>query len=175
MYKRMKRKKLGVKKTHREALINNLLRSLFDNNYVVTTTPKAKVLKSEASSLIAKGKKYGEDLSFRRRLQVILGDKEIVDKYKEYISKDKPGVSFVRVGYRSGDNAEVSRVYLLGLDKKKSPKAKTKKEEKEKVKEEKKDEQSSVDPKLLEKETKKKVDKTTVVKDTRRARTRSGL
>jgi large subunit ribosomal protein L17 len=175
MYKRMKRKKLGRKKSHREALINNLLRSLFDNNYVITTTPKAKVLKSQASSLIEKGKKYGEDLSFRRRIQVILGDKEVVDKYKQYVSKEKAGVGFVRTGYRSGDNAELSRVYLLGLDKKKKKTAKTKKDDKEEGKDEKKDEKTSVDPKILEQETKKRVDKTTVVKDKRRARSRSGL
>ena len=122
MYKGIKEKKLGKKKSHRGLMINNLLRSLFDNNYVVTTTPKAKVLKSKASSLIEKGKKYQDDLSFRRRLQVILGDSENVKKYKEYIAKERTGVKFVRVGYREGDNAELSRVYLLGLDEKKERK-----------------------------------------------------
>ncbi len=107
MYKGVKKNKLGKKKSHRESMINNLLRSLFDNSYIVTTTPKAKVLKSEASSLIESGKKYKEDLSFRRKLQVILGDSEVVNKYKEYISREKTGVSYIRVGYRKGDNAEL--------------------------------------------------------------------
>ena len=172
MYKRVKRKKLGKKKSHRESMINNLLRSLFDNNYVVTTTPKAKVLKSEASSLIEKGKKYKEELSFRRRLEVILGDSQIVKKYKEYITKEKVGVSFVRVGYREGDNAEISRVYLLGMDKKKKKTAKSKKDE---TKEEKKKDEKGTESKILEQEIDKKVDKTALIKDTRRATSRSGL
>ena len=172
MYKRIKRKKLGKKKSHRESMINNLLRSLFDNNYVVTTTPKAKVLKSEASSLIEKGKKYKEELSFRRRLEVILGDSQIVKKYKEYITKEKVGVSFVRVGYREGDNADISRVYLLGMDKKKKKTAKSKKDE---TKEEKKKDEKGTESKILEQEIDKKVDKTAVIKDTRRATSRSGL
>ena len=172
MYKRVKRKKLGKKKAHRELMINNLLRSLFDNNYIVTTTPKAKVLKSEASSLIEKGKKYKDEVSFRRRLEVMLGDSDIVKKYKEYISKENAGVSFVRVGYRDGDNAEMSRVYLLGMDKKKKKTAKKKKDE---TKEEKKKDKKGVDPKILEQEMDNKVDKTAVVKDTRRATSRSGL
>lgn len=172
MYKRVKRKKLGKKKSHRESMINNLLRSLFDNNYVVTTTPKAKVLKSEASSLIEKGKKYKEELSFRRRLEVILGDSQIVKKYKEYITKEKVGVSFVRVGYREGDNAEISRVYLLGMDKKKKKTAKSKKDE---TKEEKEKDEKGTESKILKQEIDKKVDKTALIKDTRRATSRSGL
>ena len=172
MYKRVKRKKLGKKKSHRESMINNLLRYLFDNNYVVTTTPKAKVLKSEASSLIEKGKKYKEELSFRRKLEVILGDSDIVKKYKEYITKEKVGVSFVRVGYREGDNAEISRVYLLGMDKKKKKTAKSKKDE---TKEEKEKDEKGTESKILKQEIDKKVDKTAVIKDTRRATSRSGL
>ena len=57
MYKRVKKSKLGVKASHRDSLRRNLLRSLFEKNSVVTTTPKAKVLKMDASSLIEKGKK----------------------------------------------------------------------------------------------------------------------
>ncbi|MFA5634064.1 MAG: L17 family ribosomal protein [Candidatus Dojkabacteria bacterium] len=172
MYKGVKKNKLGKKKSHRESMINNLLRSLFDNSYIVTTTPKAKVLKSEASSLIESGKKYKEDLSFRRKLQVILGDSEVVNKYKEYISREKTGVSYIRVGYRKGDNAELSRVYLLGMDKKKKKVVRKKKDE---DKEEKKEESRSVDSKVLEQTDTKKIDKTIVVKDTRRATSRSGV
>lgn len=171
MYKGIKEKKLGKRKSHRDLMINNLLRSLFDNNYVVTTTPKAKVLKSKASSLIEKGKKYQDDLSFRRRLQVILGDSENVKKYKEYIAKERTGVKFVRVGYREGDNAELSRVYLLGLDEKK----KSAKEKKEEIKEEKKKEVKETKSKIIEKGDEKKIDKTAVIKDARRATSRSGL
>ncbi|MDX9892690.1 MAG: L17 family ribosomal protein [Bacteroidales bacterium] len=171
MYKRIKRKKLGRKKTHRESLIRNLLRSLFASNYVVTTTPKAKVLKQEASSLIEKGKNVKDELSFRRELQRILGKEELVKKYFEYLKKEKVGVGFVRVGFRDGDNAEMARVSLLGLEKKKK---KVEKEEKE-TKEKKQDEDSKVDKKLIERDVDKKVDKTAVIRKTERARTRAGI
>jgi len=53
MRKRIKKKKLGRTKTHRESLMRNLLRSLFDHNYVVTTTAKAKALKQRIKKEIS--------------------------------------------------------------------------------------------------------------------------
>lgn len=173
MYKRIKRAKLGMKKSHRESLIDNLLRSLFDHNYVVTTTTKAKVLKQKAESLIEVGKKKEEDLEFIRKLNNALGKESIVKKYLEYIKKDKVGVGFVRVGFRDGDNAELSRVYLLGLDKKKSVAPKSKKEDTEK--EEKKKPLTKV-KKEIPVGPEKKVDKTAVVKKSgTRPQARAGL
>jgi len=169
MYKRMKKNKLGRTKSHRESLINNLLRSLFDNNYVVTTTPKAKVLKQEAMSLVEKGKAYKKDLSFRRRLQVILGNDAIVEKYSEYIKKDDAGIGLVRIGFRDGDNAEIARVYLLGLEKKKQSKGEKREEKKEQKKKVAKQKQA------VEIDIDKKVDKTAVIKNKERARTRAGI
>ncbi|KUK67201.1 MAG: 50S ribosomal protein L17 [candidate division WS6 bacterium 36_33] len=177
MYKRIKRAKLGRKKSHRESLIDNLLRSLFDNNYVVTTTTKAKVLKQNAESLIEVGKKKGESIDFIRKLNNVLGKETIVKKYLEYIKKDNAGVGFVRVGFREGDNAELSRVYLLGLDKKRSAEPKSKKEDgkkKENI------EKAEKNPLKIREETqvglKKKVDKTAVVKKSgTRPQARAGL
>ena len=178
MYKRIKRAKLGRKKSHRESLIDNLLRSLFDHNYVVTTTTKAKVLKQKAESLIEVGKKKGENVDFMRKLNTVLGKQAIVKKYLEYVKKDKAGVGFVRVGFRDGDNAEISRVYLLGLDKKKSAAPKSKKEDTKKKEDIEKTEKKN--PLKIKEETpvglKKKVDKTAVVKKSgTRPQARAGL
>ena len=178
MYKRIKRAKLGRKKSHRESLIDNLLRSLFDHNYVVTTTTKAKVLKKNAESLIEVGKKKEDDLEFIRKLNNVLGKESIVKKYLEYIKKDKAGVGFVRVGFRDGDNAELSRVYLLGLDKKKSVAPKSKKEDTKKKDDI--EEAEKKNPLKIKEETpvglKKKVDKTAVVKKSgTRPQARAGL
>lgn len=170
MYKQIKKKKLGRKKSHRESLIRNLVRSLFNNNYIVTTTPKAKVLKQKASSLIEKGKNPKDTLSFRRELDVILGGEELVKKYFDYIKKDNIGVGFVRVGFRDGDNAEVSRVFLLGLDKKKK---KVSKEDKEEEKHEK--QEGDIQKRRIELDVDKRVDKTAVIKKTERARSRAGI
>jgi len=179
MYKRSKRKKLGRKKTHRESLIRNLLRSLFDNNYVVTTTAKAKVLKQSASSLIEEGKNKGDDKAFSMKLEEILGKGDLVEKYKDYLKKEDIGAGFVRVCFRAGDNAEMSRVFLLGLDKKAKAKKSTKEDEKGKKKE-KKEEPKKKTPLDIKEEKpiglKKKVDKTAVIKKTeRRPRTRAAL
>lgn len=178
MYKRIKRAKLGRKKSHRESLIDNLLRSLFDNNYVVTTTGRAKALKKSAESLVEVGKKKGENPDFVKRLKHILGKEALVKKYLEYIKKDKVGVGFVRVGFRDGDNAELSRVYLLGLDKKKSIAPKSKKEDTKKKDDIEKEENKN--PLKIKEETpvglRKKVDKTAVVKKSGgRPQARAGL
>lgn len=178
MYKRIKRAKLGRKKSHRESLIDNLLRSLFDNNYVVTTTTKAKVLKQNAESLIEVGKKKEENVDFIKKLKTVLGKESIVKKYLEYIKKDKAGVGFVRVGFRDGDNAELSRVYLLGLDKKKSAEPKSKKDDGKKKEDTEKAEKKN--PLKIKEEmpvdTKKKIDKTAVVKRSgTRPQARAGL
>jgi len=178
MYKRIKRAKLGRKKSHRESLIDNLLRSLFDNNYVVTTTTKAKVLKQNAESLIEVGKKKEGNIDFGKKLKNILGKETIVKKYLKYIKKDEAGVGFVRVGFRDGDNAELSRVYLLGLDKKKSAEPKSKKDDGKKKEDAEKAEKKS--PLKIKEEmpvdSKKKIDKTAVVKRSgTRPQARAGL
>jgi large subunit ribosomal protein L17 len=178
MHKRIKRAKLGRKKSHRESLIDNLLRSLFDNNYVVTTTTKAKVLKQNAESLIEVGKKKEGNIDFGKKLKNILGKETIVKKYLKYIKKDEAGVGFVRVGFRDGDNAELSRVYLLGLDKKKSAEPKSKKDDGKKKEDAEKAEKKS--PLKIKEEmpvdSKKKIDKTAVVKKSgTRPQARAGL
>ncbi len=168
MYKRVKKVKLGRKVAHRESLRRNLLRSLFEKNSLVTTTPKAKVLKNDAMSLISKGVK-GSSLDFTREMMNILGNKELVRKFNEYVKKDEIGVEIVKIGFRSGDNAEKSRVVLKGTQKKK----KIVKKEKEQDIEEKKDERKSMNVHKVD--NNKKIDKTAVMKKTARANTRSGL
>ena len=174
MYKGIKTAKLGRKASHRSALKQNLLRSLLERGHVVTTTPKAKVLKKEMESLIEKGKKNNENISFLRKLQLILGNDKLTKKFLEYVKGEKTGVTLVKVGFRAGDNAEKTKVSLIGMEKKK----KTSKKEKEV---EGKDEKKEV--KEIRREGNriglfsrdKKVDTTTTVKHTERARTRSGL
>ncbi len=138
MYKRIKIKKLGRKKTHREALIMNQLRALFEAGYVRTTSPKANVLKSKAEALIAK---YSEDLVFRRKIGDILGTKELVDSYMKYAKKEIKGVKIIKVGFRAGDMSEVSRVELINFKEKKAKKKTVQKEgkKKEALKKERKD------------------------------------
>ncbi len=175
MYKRVKITKLGKTESHRASLKRNLLRSLFEKNVVVTTSPKAKVLKKEASSLIAKAKMNKDSILFKRELKRTLGRASLVKNFVEYAEKEKSGVSIVKVGFRLGDNAEKSKVYLLGIEKKKATKKKDEKVDAKEVEknEEKIDKKGGLIKNIFGQG--KRVDKTAVVDRTERARTRAGL
>lgn len=176
MYKGVKKSKLGRKTSNRKALMINQLRSLFENGHVVTTSPKAKVLKSNAQSLIAQGKKKKGMLTFRRDLAVTLKEEGLVKKFVEYAEKDVAGVRIIKIGFRKGDNGEKSKVELIGMEKKKIKVAtKTvKSEKKEEVKEEKTTTPVKVSKNILNR-NEKGIDKSAVMKKTERAKTRSGL
>lgn len=134
MYKRVKIKKLGRKKTHREALIQNQMRTLFGSGVLETTTSKAKAVKSTAQSLLASINQKEIPLDIRRRLLRILGDKKIVDKAIKYAQNEDDGVRIIKTGFRAGDNAQLSRVELIGFEGKRKRKSiKKEKEEKEDV------------------------------------------
>jgi large subunit ribosomal protein L17 len=176
MYKRIKRHRLGRKKSHRESLMRNLLRSLFDNNYLVTTSVKAKVLKQEATALIERGKEKGDETQFRRKLKDILGKESLISKYKEYLKKDKVGVTLVKVGFRDGDNTEMSRVSLIGMDRRKVDSKRSKKS-REKVEDQPKDKKKTpLEKKDESPESLKRIDKTAALRKTaRRPKARAGL
>lgn len=174
MYKGVKKAKLGRRASHRSALRQNLLRSVLEKGYIVTTTPKAKILKADMEALIEDAKKNSKEITFVRKLQLVLGNEKLTKKFVEYIGGEKTGVTLVKVGFRLGDNAEQTKVSLLGMEKKKKTSKKDKdaeeKEEKKEVKEVRKE--GSIRG-LFSRD--KKVDTTTVVKHTERARTRAGL
>ena len=115
MLKRVGSKKLGRKASHRRALVKNQLKSLFENGKVHTTTPKAKVLKSNAESLISSVTEM--DLNTRRRLQGKLISSDALKNFETYMSAKDKAVKIVKVGFRAGDNAETSRVSLQGFSK----------------------------------------------------------
>lgn len=139
MKKRVSKVKLGRTKSHRQALIKNQMRSLFAHGFVVTTSPKAKALKRTMESFLSKIS--AEGLEVRRLMYVTLGDKTLVNKAIEYVEKTERKVSIVKIGFRDGDNAETSKVSLLGytelFGKKKAQKQTSKKSKGKKVVQEK--------------------------------------
>ncbi len=177
MYKLGGKRKLGKKASHRESMINNQLRSLLNESKVVTTTSKAKVLKANADSLIAilKGNKSEESIT--RMLVDYVSDEKIIKKLIAYIS-GTPAVKIVKVGFRSGDNGEVSKVYLPGLDLKEK-KAKRGKSADEKKKVEAKEKEEATAEVKEEKGTDRVRSITRSLRDKvigkERARTRSGI
>lgn len=161
-------KKLGRKKAHRESLIRGQMRALFSTGALRTTTPKAKVMKSHAQSLIAQMQKKEITLESRRKLQIVFGNTELVHKAIKYAEKSVTGVTIVKVGFRAGDNAEMSRIELIGFKKKKARKIVKKEEEVKDIVD--KDINKGIEKKKI-KASKKRMP--TVKKE--RARSRSGL
>lgn len=136
-------KKLGRKKSHRESLIRNQLRTLFETGKLNTTTAKAKVVKGYAESVLSKMRVDNLSLSLRRELVNILGKNDLVNKVFEYSKQENSGIRIIRTGYRSGDNSQMSRLELIGKPKKKVKKVK-KEEEQEDVEKDRKDEKEEI-------------------------------
>ena len=84
------RHKLGYKKLnrtyeHRKALIKNMLNSLIKYEQIITTLPKAKLIKPQAEKLITLGKK--KNLTNIRVLVSKLQDKTNANKIVNTLSK----------------------------------------------------------------------------------------
>jgi large subunit ribosomal protein L17 len=111
-----KGRKLGRTTSHRKATLSALSVALLKEHRIVTTVPKAKELRPFVEPLITKAK---EDTSHNRR-QVFskLRDKEVVSHLFEEIAQkvmDRPGgyTRIVKLGYRSGDNAQMAVIELV--------------------------------------------------------------
>ncbi|HRI05916.1 MAG TPA: L17 family ribosomal protein [Candidatus Dojkabacteria bacterium] len=170
MFKRQGFKKLGKKASHRNAMSKNLLRSIFQSGYVTTTTPKAKMLKGEVESLISRVKKADKGLNLYKYLETVMGNRKLSEAVINYVEGNGI-VKLVKVGYRAGDNAQKSKVELVGfkVEKKEAKSAKT--EAKKVVAEPKKVERRGLKNVLG---GNKSVSKNVAVKK-ERSRTRSGI
>lgn len=111
-----KGRKLGRTSSHRKATLGALSVALIKEHRIVTTVPKAKELRTFVEPLITKAK---EDTSHNRR-QVFskLKDKKAVSILFEEVAKeamDRPGgyTRVVKLGYRSGDNAQMAVIELV--------------------------------------------------------------
>ncbi len=167
MIKGQKKLKLGRKASHKRALVKNLIRSLFSNGYLTTTSIKAKALRAEALKLINDLK--DSNAADLRNAQIVLGSRELVTKAVEYIKSNTPAVKLLKVGFRPGDMAQTSRVSLVGFNTKKEE---IKKEDKKEVKKEKIEKSNNVVNSV--KNVTKKVTNVARVK-TQRSTARSGL
>ena len=118
------RHKLGYKKLnrtseHRKALIKNMLNSLIKYEQIITTLPKAKLIKPQAEKLITLGKK--KNLTNTRVLISKLQDKTNANKIINTLSKryEKRAGGYTRIvkaGYRYGDNSPMAVIEFLDRD-----------------------------------------------------------
>lgn len=165
----VKGRKLGRTASHRKATLSALSVALIKEHRIVTTVPKAKELRTFVEPLITKAK---EGSSHKRR-QVFskLKDKAAVTHlFGEVAQKamNRPGgyTRVVKLGYRTGDGAEMAVIELVdyndikpedsqkksrtrraGKSKKAKPAAaqKPKSDDKPKVKSDEKEDKSSAD------------------------------
>ena len=133
-------KKLNRTSEHRKALIKNMLNNLIKYEQIITTLPKAKVLKPQADKIITLGKK--KNLQNTKRLVSKLQDKTNANKVIKTLSKryEKRSGGYTRIikaGFRYGDNAPLAIIEFVDRDveakkvdkKKKNPSKESEKKE----------------------------------------------
>lgn len=102
--------------SHRKAMFQNMAVSLFENELIKTTLPKAKELRRVAEPLITLAK---EDTVANRRLAFDrTRSKDAVGKLFNDLGKryaDRPGgyVRILKCGFRTGDAAPMAYVELV--------------------------------------------------------------
>jgi len=110
---------LGRKKAHRDALLMNLTCQLIQHKKIVTTLAKAKALRVYAEPLITKAK---ENTTHQRRVVFsYLQDKEAVKELFGTVSEKvagRPGgyTRIIKLGTRTGDNAETALIELVDFN-----------------------------------------------------------
>lgn len=119
MRHRLKIKKLGRTKAHRDSMLANLSSSLITNEYIVTTVQKAKACKALTDKVISVGKK--KNLNARRRVEQLLRDRlaasKVIDVLADkYVDRVGGFVTIVRLGKRKGDNSEMAKLILIGSE-----------------------------------------------------------
>jgi len=109
-------RKFNINSSHRKALFSNMASSLFKNELIKTTLPKAKELRSFAEPLITLSK---EDSVAKRRLAFSrLRDREVVTKLFNELGpryQNRPGgyLRIMKCGFRAGDDAPMAYVELV--------------------------------------------------------------
>jgi large subunit ribosomal protein L17 len=111
-----KGKKLSRTGSHRELMLRNMAVSLFSNEMIKTTLPKAKMLRSTVEPLITLAKRGG--VARRRLAFARLRDRPTVTKLFDQLGPryvERPGgyLRIIKCGYRSGDNAPMAILELV--------------------------------------------------------------
>ena len=112
-------RKLNRSASHRKATFNNLARALVQYELIQTTDAKAKELRRVSDRLITLGKR--DNVHARRQALKVLGTRDLIAKLfddlakREEISGRNGGYTrLVKLGFRRGDNAPLTRVSWVG-------------------------------------------------------------
>jgi large subunit ribosomal protein L17 len=107
---------LSRETSHRQAMLRNMVTSLFRHEQLETTDAKAKELRPIAEKMITLAKRG--DLHARRQALATLRDKAVTHRLFEevkdrYLDRQGGYVRIVKKEYRKGDGAPVSIVQLI--------------------------------------------------------------
>ena len=116
MRHRAKGRQLSRTSTHRRAMLNNMVASLFDHGRIITTEAKAKELRPFAEKLITLARRG--DLHARRLVQRRIKSRETLSRLFTEIGPRfaaRPGgyTRILKLGHRDGDGADIARIELL--------------------------------------------------------------
>jgi len=142
MRHRFDHRKLGRKKPHRKAMLNNMVTSLFEKERIQTTDPKAKEARRQAEQLITRAKRgyaaHKEHLALKdagketesKAMQAValahwrgvgrvvrntLVLKKLFDEIApQYMERPGGYTRIVKLGTRLGDNARMVLLELVG-------------------------------------------------------------
>ena len=116
MRHRVGHRKLQKTTSHRLAMLDNMVTSLLEHEAIKTTVPKAKEARRLAERIITLGKRGGlsnvrlaeRNVRSRAVLQKVFG--ELKDRYAS-----RPGgyTRIIRLGFRTGDAAEMALLELV--------------------------------------------------------------
>jgi large subunit ribosomal protein L17 len=109
--------KLGMRTSHRNATLANLAMSVLDMERVITTVPKAKVVRSLVERLITQAKSGG--LHAVRLAAQTISQKDILHKLftdiaPSYKTREGGYTRILKLGERWGDNAQTCIFELVG-------------------------------------------------------------
>lgn len=113
-------RRLGRNSSHRDAMIRNMVTSLFEHERIVTTTPKAKEARKMVEKMMTLAKRG--DLHARRQALAFMHNSDIVaklfDKIKmQYIDRNGGYTRIIRTGNRVGDAAPMAILELVNYSK----------------------------------------------------------
>jgi len=116
MRHRVKGRQLSRTASHKKAMLNNMVTSLFQHDGVTTTTAKAKELRPFAEKLITLARRG--DLHARRQVERRIKDRIILKRLFDEIGPRfaaRPGgyTRILKLGFRPGDGADMARIELL--------------------------------------------------------------
>jgi large subunit ribosomal protein L17 len=109
-------RRLGRTSSHREAMVRNMVTSVFEHERIVTTTPKAKEVRRVVDKMITLAKRG--DLHAKRQAMSFIRSRDVVAKLFDQISdqfSDRNGgyTRIIQTGQRRGDAAPMSILELV--------------------------------------------------------------